>query len=111
MPWCRQKEAENHLGVTVDAILLAERVWRQQESGGRSGRKEGFGGEARTEKDSFKAGDISMLVQRQVTPKWADNLLRRHVGVGGVGGVGGFPPHGRTSGVGKRGRLSQVKST
>ena len=38
------------------------------------------------------AGGIDMLGWRQVMPKWEDDPVRRHIGIGGVGAGGGFPP-------------------
>ena len=40
MPWWRQKTAEDQLSITVEAIQVAVRVWRRQESGRRD-RSEG----------------------------------------------------------------------
>ena len=46
-----------------------------------------------------------MLGQRQVTPRWKDDPVRRHVGGGGVSTGGSCPPPPRSkSGSGKRGR-------
>ena len=41
-----------------------------------------------------ESGNIGMLGQRQVTPKWADDPVRRHGGRRwrGCWGRGGFPP-------------------
>ena len=39
-------------------------------------------------KDRGDMGCIIMLVQRQVTPRWEDDSVRRYVG-GGVVGAGG----------------------
>ena len=78
--WWRQEAAENQLKVTVEAILWVTRVRRQQESD-RRGRSEGGrvgGGGARTSKGMGEAGNIGVLRRRQVTPRWADDPVRRH---------------------------------
>ena len=41
VPWWRQEAVENQLKVKVEAILIAERVWRGQESSIRGGSKGG----------------------------------------------------------------------
>ena len=41
MPWWSQEAAEDQLRVTVEVILVAERVWRKQEPGRRDESKGG----------------------------------------------------------------------
>ena len=45
---------------------------------GMAGAREGWRGGAQTVKDRGEAGNIGMLVQRQVTPRWADDPVWRH---------------------------------
>ena len=57
-----------------------------------AGAREGQRGEALTVKNRYEEGCIGILVQRQVTPRWADDPVRRHIGGGGAGAGGGCAP-------------------
>ena len=57
-----------------------------------TGAREGQMRGARTERSRVMTGGISMLGQIQVTPRCADDTLRRHVGSGSVGEGGGCLP-------------------
>ena len=49
-----------------------------------------------------------MMGRRQVTPRWADDLVRRHVSGGGVGAGGGCPPLEGNQEAGREGGAGQV---
>ena len=51
MPWWRQKAAEDQTRVTLEAILSASRVWRQQEYGRRDRSDGGSDGRVMDNKD------------------------------------------------------------
>ena len=53
---------------------------------------EGRRREAHTSNNRDEAGYIGILGRRQVMPRWADDTVWRHVGVGGVGAGGGCSP-------------------
>ena len=57
-----------------------------------TGAREVRRGGARTERSRVVAGGIGMMGRRQVTPRWADDPLQRHVGGEGFGSGGGSPP-------------------
>ena len=44
------------------------------------GAREGHRGGARTEKGRVKIGNIGILGQRQVTPRWEDDTVQRNYG-------------------------------
>ena len=90
MPWWRKKAEEYQLSFIVEAILVAARVCQRQESVRRDGSEGGSEGEAWTARSRVEAGGIGMLGQRQVTPRWEDDPVRRHVGGEGVRGRGGL---------------------
>ena len=46
-------------------------------------------GRAQTERSRVVEGGIGILGQRQVTPRWEYDTVRRHVSGGGVGAGGG----------------------
>ena len=48
--------------------------------------------EERTEKDRGEARCIGILGRSQVTPRWADDPVLRHVSGGSFGAGGGCPP-------------------
>ena len=73
--------------------------------GARDGLREG----ARTERIRVVVGGICILGRRQVTPRWEDNPVRRHVGGGGVGARGGCPPLEGKQESGRVGEEGQVK--
>ena len=47
--------------------------------------KEGQRGGTQTARSRINAGVIGMLGREQVTPRWADDTMQRHIGGGGVG--------------------------
>ena len=49
-----------------------------------TGAREGLRGVARIERSRVVAGGIGMVGRRQVTPRWADDTVRRHVNGGDV---------------------------
>ena len=49
-------------------------------------------GGSRTAMSRVVAGGIGMMGRRQVTPRWEDDPVRKHVSGGGVGEGGGCPP-------------------
>ena len=53
--------------------------------------REGRRGGSQTARSSVVTGCIVILGQKQVTPRWADDPVRRHVGGGVVREGGGFP--------------------
>ena len=57
-----------------------------------TGAREGWRVGARTAMSRLVVGGISTMRNIQVTPRWADNPVQRHVGGGVVGSGGGFPP-------------------
>ena len=66
-------------------------------------------GVAQTANDRGEAGKISVLGWRQVTPRWADDPVRRHNGYlwrGCLGRRGVTPPEGHQS-AGRKGRAVQ----
>ena len=73
--------------------------------------REGRRGEAQTVKNRGKAVYICIMGRKQVNPRWADDLVRRHVSGGRILEGGGCPPPRRTSGGVKRDRGGSIKST
>ena len=67
-----------------------------------TGAREGLRGVARIERSRVVAGGIGMVGRRQVTPRWADDTVRRHV-------IGGGVPPGIKSGGGKSGISGSIK--
>ena len=78
VPWWRQATAEKQMKVMVEDILAAARVQWRRESGRHGKRREVRRGVSQTENGRDKAGNISMRIQRQVNPRWADDPVRRH---------------------------------
>ena len=59
---------------------------------GVKGAREGRKGGAWIARSRVVAGGIGMMGRRQVTHRWADDPVQRHVDGGGVGAGGGSPP-------------------
>ena len=75
----------------MEAILSATRVRLRQESVRRDGSEGGSEEGARKSMIMVVTGSIGVLVWRQMTPRWADDPVQRHIGGGGVGAGGGCP--------------------
>ena len=76
-----------------------------------TGARDGNRGGAQTGSSRVVAGGIGMMGRRQVTPRWADDTVPRHVGGGVVGSGGVCPPPGRILGgvdSGMGGSIKQV---
>ena len=56
-------------------------------TGAKKGRREG----AQTERSTVLVGGMGMLGKTQVTHRWSDDSVWRHVGGGGVGSEAGCP--------------------
>ena len=77
----------------MEEILAASRVRRLQESGRSDRIQEGLeGGGARTARSMVVAGGRGMLGWSQVTPRWVDDPMQRHVGCESIGAGGVCSP-------------------